>query len=147
MTERETARLVISKTSEEQQARAREVAIAVARALDGAKCEHIVVLDVRELSQVTSYIVIGSGTSDRQIRTAAISAEEAAEEMGEATFRSNRNEASTWVVADFIDVVAHIFEPNARAHYDLEMLWDGGPEVEWRDPKAPRGARAMHSPE
>ena len=38
---------------------------------------------------------------------------------------------STWIVVDFVDVVVHIFEPNTRAHYDLEMLWADAGRLEW----------------
>jgi ribosome-associated protein len=35
------------------------------------------------------------------------------------------------VIADFVDVVVHLFEPNTRAYYDLEMLWGDAPRVVW----------------
>ena len=109
----------------------RRVAIAAARGLDGARCEDVAIIDVRGLSQVTDYIVIGSGTSDRQMRTAADKAQEAVEALGAETFRSTRDPSSTWIVLDFVDVVVHIFEPATRAHYDIEMLWGDGPRVPW----------------
>ncbi|RMH30297.1 MAG: RsfS/YbeB/iojap family protein, partial [Planctomycetota bacterium] len=61
---------------------ARRVALAAAEGLDEARCEDITVIDVRGLSQVTDYIVIASGTSDRQMRTAADKAQEAVEALG-----------------------------------------------------------------
>lgn len=107
------------------------VAIAAARGLDEGNCEEIIVIDVRDVSQVTDYIVIGSGTSDRQMRTAVHKAEDAVKELGEDVFRSAKDPSSTWIVLDFVDVVVHVFEPGMRAHYDLEMLWGDGARIDW----------------
>lgn len=112
---------------------ARRVAIAAARGLDEAKCDEIVVIDVRDVSQVTDYIVIGSGTSERQMRTAVHRAEDAVKELGEDVFRSAKDPSSTWMVLDFVDVVVHVFEPGMRSHYDLEMLWGDGARIDWKD--------------
>ena len=53
------------------------------------------------------------------------------ERFGLDRFGSERDDAATWLVLDFIDVMVHLFEPSTRAHYDLEMLWGDAPEVEW----------------
>lgn len=130
-----------AQTSGTHDSVAERAAVAAARGLDEARCEDIAVIDVRRISQVTDFIVIGSGTSDRQMRTAADKAQESVEALGEQTFRSSRDPSSTWIVLDFVDVVVHIFEPAARAHYDLEMLWGDGPRIDWRPPGV-NGARA-----
>ncbi len=127
----------ISTDPADQRARARALAIEAARALDESKCEHVLVLDVSSLSQLTDFLVIGSGTSDRQMRTAIAKAQDAAEAIGHAPFRSSADGGATWLVLDFVDVVVHVFEPATRAHYDLEMLWGDAPEVDWAT-----GARA-----
>lgn len=130
-----------TSTSPEQQEQALRVAVRIAQALDEANCEDIVVLDLRRLSQVTDYMVIASGTSDRQMRTAGVRCEEAAEELGESTFRKQSDSGDTWIVLDFVDVVTHVFEPVARAHYDLELLWGDAPRVEWTPNRPNPGAR------
>lgn len=111
--------------------RARGLAQLAARSLVEDKCTDVVVLDVRGRSQVSDYIVVASGTSDRQMRTAADSVRKIASGNGDPVVRSNLDERTTWVVLDCVDVVVHIFEPNARAHYDLEMLWGDAPRVAW----------------
>ncbi|MEC9373783.1 MAG: ribosome silencing factor [Planctomycetota bacterium] len=133
-----------SETSPEEQERARKVALAIATALDESNCEDILVLDVRRLSQVTDFLVIASGASDRQMRTAARKAEEAAEELGDGLFRQNADTATTWVVLDFVNVVAHIFEPTVRGYYDLEMLWGDAERLEW--PRADQRKRRNGPP-
>lgn len=108
----------------------------IATTLDESRCEQIVILDVHDLSQVTDCLVIATGTSDRQMRTAARKAEERADELGETVFREHSDAATTWVVLDLVDVVVHIFEPHARAHYDLEMLWGDAPRLDWTPTRA-----------
>ena len=110
---------------------ARRFAIDAARLLSDDKCDDIMVLDVRELSQVSDFLVVASGTSDRQIRSVQEHVVELGEQRGFPAFGAAGDEASTWVIADFVDVVVHLFEPNTRAYYDLEMLWGDAPRVVW----------------
>jgi ribosome-associated protein len=113
---------------------ARAFAIEAARMLDDEKCTDVTVIDVRGLSQVTDYLVIGSGTSERQMRSVLLHVEERGAALGFAAFRSQADARSNWLLADCVDVVIHLFEPNARAYYDLEMLWGDGARVEWARP-------------
>lgn len=122
-----------------QPTEARAFAIEAARALDDDKCTDVTLLDVRGLSQVTDYIVIGSGTSDRQMRSVLKNVVELGGRMGHPAMRSSGDERATWVLADFVHVVVHLFEPNTRAYYDLETLWGDAPTIEWaRAGRAPR---------
>lgn len=107
------------------------MAIAIARALHDDKCTDVQVLDVSGLSSVSDYIVLASGTSDRQMHAASKNAAEVAEKMGYPPYRRSVDDRTTWVVLDCIDVIAHVFEPNTRAHYDLEMLWGDAGRVAW----------------
>jgi len=107
------------------------LAVDAARSLSDDKCEEVVVLDVRQLSQVYDYMVIGSGTSDRQMRSALDNVREAGEKAGHGVFRASVDERTTWCVLDMVDIVVHVFEPNTRAHYDLEMLWGEAERIEW----------------
>ncbi|MFN3166505.1 MAG: ribosome silencing factor [Phycisphaeraceae bacterium] len=107
-------------------------AIAAAKMLDDFDCEDVRVLDVRGISPLTNYIVIASGTSDRQLRSLAGRLNDLGGEMGFERFGDDRDEAATWLVADFVEVMVHLFEPATRGHYDLEMLWGDAPEVNWR---------------
>lgn len=115
----------------EPTAAARQFAIDAARMFMDDKCEDVVVLDVSGLSQVTDFIVIGSGTSERQMRSVLKDVEDHGAKNGFTVFRSSTDERATWLLADFVDVVCHVFEPNVRAHYDLEMLWGDAPRLNW----------------
>jgi len=112
--------------------RARSFAVEAARCLFDDKCTDVVVLDVRGRSQVTDFFVIGSGTSDRQIASAAENVAELGEASGHSLFRSNlREPKSNWVALDFVDVMVHVFMPETRLYYDLEMLWGDAPRIPW----------------
>lgn len=132
--------------------RARRFAIEAAASLSDDKCEHVVVLDLRGRSQVADFFVVATGTSERQMKSAAMTVADIAHEQGISLFRSNKDQpGQSWVLMDFVDVVIHLFEPTARAYYDLEVLWGDGPRVDWmaarpparqsrRGPAAPRTA-------
>ena len=119
-----------------------DFAIEAARLVRDDKCEDVMLLDVRELSQVSDFIIIGSGTSDRQMHSVLRHVEELGKGRGMPAFRSNADDRSTWLLIDFVDVVVHLFEPNTRAHYDLEMLWGDAPRLAWERPDQVQRDRA-----
>lgn len=91
-------------------------------------------MDVRGLSEVTDYVMIASGTSDRQIRSVADEVEETAGEHGLSRFGRDADAPSNWIALDFVDLIVHLFEPATRAHYDLEMMWGDAPRIPWKRP-------------
>jgi ribosome-associated protein len=107
-------------------------AVEGARLLADRHCTDIRLLDVRGLSQVCRYVLLASGTSDRQMKSVADELEDLGGERDNPCFRKNRDDAATWIVVDFVDLVAHLFEPSQRAYYDLEELWSDAPVVPWR---------------
>lgn len=111
--------------------RSKEFAIEAARMLADYQCGDVTVLDIRGRNQVMDFVVIGSGTSATQMRSVLEYVEKLGEKQGFAAYRSSRDERGLWLVLDCVDVVVHLFEPNTRAHYDLEMMWGDAPRVEW----------------
>lgn len=129
---------VIKDPAQSEQARA--FAIDAARVLRDDKCDNVVVLDLRGLSQVTDFFVIASGTSDRQMRSAGQHVEDLGRESHDMTaiHQNLRENDPTWVVLDFVDVIVHVFEPETRMLYDLEMLWGDAPRVKWDEGATPQ---------
>lgn len=119
-------------TGSEREQVVRRFIVQAAKLLAGLHCENLVVLDVRGLSDLTDYILIATGTSDRQIKGVAGQVTELALEHGLDRFGSERDDDSTWLVLDYVDSIVHLFEPTARAHYDIEMLWGDAPKIDWR---------------
>lgn len=93
-------------------------------ALEDAKTNDIKIIDVKHLTQVTDYMIIASGTSNRHIQTIAETAFKKAQEHGFDKMGTEGLGQSEWVVVDFVDVVLHVMSPAAREHYNLEGLWD-----------------------
>lgn len=115
----------------QRNAPAEELAIELARLFHDDKCTDVVVLDVRGMSPLTDYLVVGSGTSERQMASVLDHAVEIVEQRGGEAFGITKDEGTLWLIADFVDVVAHLFEPNTRAVYDIEMLWGDARRVPW----------------
>ena len=108
-----------------------DFAIEAARLLEDRHCTEVKLLDLRGISQVCDFILIGSGTSDRQMRSVADAVGPLGKERGASRFRTNNDPASTWIIVDFVDLVVHLFEPSRRAYYDLEDLWSDSLSVEF----------------
>ena len=106
-------------------------AVDAARLLADRHCEDIVLLDVRTISQVCDYVLVASGTSDRQMKSVASELAKLGKDVGHPPFHSSSDDAATWMVVDFVDLVTHLFEPNQRAYYDLESLWSGADAIKW----------------
>jgi ribosome-associated protein len=90
----------------------------------------VVILDMRPACSYTDFLVLCTGQNPRQ--TAAIY-DEVHQQLKHdarllpATVDGQRE--SSWIVADYLDVVLHIFTPDARAYYRLEDLWGDVPSV------------------
>jgi ribosome-associated protein len=123
---------------------ARPFSVEAARLMHDLKCHDITLLDLRGLSPVADCIIIATGTSDRQMKSVLDDLGELGAERGYPVLRHAADERATWIVADFGTVVAHLFEPNTRAYYDLELLWGDAERVPWqRDPSTPPPGAAV----
>ncbi len=95
------------------------------------QAQDIVALDLRGLIGYADYFLICTGRSDRQTR-----AIQDAIHLGLKTrvgLLPRRVEGHTeghWILADYLDVVVHVFTPETREHYRLEQLWGEAPTVE-----------------
>lgn len=121
---------------------AERFAIEAARLLHDDKCTDVVLLDVRGRNPMTDYLIVGSGTSDRQMRSTLHDVEELGSKIGYTAVRSTSDDRATWLLADFMNVIVHLFEPNTRAHYDIEMMWGDAPRIPWERPGSPARDRA-----
>lgn len=98
-------------------------------AADDLKARDMVALDLRGLNDATDWFVIASGTSDAHVRGIAQSVQD---RLTDAGFKAHHVEGLTqgrWVLLDFVDIVVHLFHPEARAFYQLERLWNDAPRL------------------
>jgi len=103
---------------------------------DNKKAEDIAILDVRELSSVTDYFVVATGTSEPHLR--AIVDEIIDKLRDDHQLRAKAVDGTfhaAWVVLDYFDVVIHVMRTDIREKYDLETLWGDAPRVKARKRK------------
>src|SRR5260370_23765001 len=108
----------------------RKLALLCREFADNKKAENIVILDVRELSSVTDYFVLASGTSEPHLR--AIVDEITEKLRDEQRLRPRAVDGTfhaAWVVLDYFDVIVHVMRQDMRERYDLETLWADAPRV------------------
>lgn len=93
--------------------------------------EDIVLLDMRGVVDYTDWFVVMSGRNTRQVQAIA---EEVAfrlkQEQGLLPARIEGMKEGAWVLIDFVDVVVHVFDPEAREHYRLDELWGQVPHTQ-----------------
>ena len=101
------------------------------RAAESKKAADIKVLDLTGITSFADYFVICTGNNQRQVQ--AISDEVGLQIKHQAQELPNAVEGYTqaeWVLADYGDLLVHIFSPKARDYYDLERLWRSTKVVE-----------------
>lgn len=106
---------------------------------DSKKAENIVILDLREISSITDYFVIGSGSSEPHLRAIIEELSEKLKEDHGVSPRARDGSLETaWVVLDYFDVIVHVMRSDVRERFDLEGLWGDAPRVKPRKPRTRR---------
>ena len=113
----------MSKTK--KQVKSDELTDLIVKGIQEKKGEHIVVLDLRGVDgAVTDYFVVCEANSSTQIGGIKDSIEEVVRKaIGEKPWHVEGTSNLEWVLLDYVNVVAHIFDREKRAHFDLEGLW------------------------
>jgi iojap-related protein len=99
--------------------------IALAReALEDLKGVDLRMLDVRGLTQITDWMLVCTGTSNRHVKALAESVIEKSKAAGLRPNGVEGLEVGEWVLVDLGDVLVHVMQAQTRAFYQLEKLWD-----------------------
>jgi ribosome-associated protein len=86
---------------------------------------------MRPVCSYTDYFVICTGQNPRQTKAIYDAVREEMKKAGRLTPRTVAGEReASWIIADYLDVVLHVFTPEAREYYRLEELWGDVPSVE-----------------
>jgi len=96
----------------------------VSSALEEAGGEDICVLDVRDMTDITDYMIVTTGTSHRHVKTLSNRVLEFMHNQGWPHIGIEGEAAGDWILVDFVDVVVHIMRQASRKKYDLESLWE-----------------------
>jgi ribosome-associated protein len=101
------------------------------RAAESKKAADTQVLDLRGITSFADFFVIATGANPRQVQ--AISDEvglQLKQQAGELPLSIEGYNQAEWVLADYGDLLVHIFSPKAREYYSLERLWRSAKTVE-----------------
>ena len=101
---------------------ARNFAVEAARMAHNTRCHGVLVLEMVGISPITDFNIIATGTSARQMRSVCDDIDELAKTMGFPSFHRSGYEGETWIAVDYVDVVLHLFNPDARSYYDAISL-------------------------
>lgn len=96
-------------------------------ALEEVKGKDIVKLDVRNLTSVTDFMVVVSGTSNRHVKALADAVADKARKAGHRPTGVEGTEGSEWILLDLQDTLVHVMLPRVREFYNLEKLWSLAP--------------------
>ena len=97
---------------------------AITQALDDKKAEDVRTYDVRGVSGLCDAFVVATGTAAPHLKALVAGTQQAMRAAGIASYRTSGDPESGWIVVDYVDVVVHVFSPEARAYYALERLWE-----------------------
>ncbi len=89
----------------------------------------VMIIDLRGLSSITDYFVIGTAGSEPQIKAVAEQVASDLKERESTPWHTEGKQSWRWVLLDYVDVVIHVFRAEVRAFYGLERLWGDAPRV------------------
>ena len=97
----------------------------IVSSIQDVKGEDIMIFDLSEIeNSVAETFIICTGNSNTQVNAISGSIEKKVRnELGERPWHVEGTENAVWVLVDYISVVVHIFQNEARSYYDLEELW------------------------
>ncbi len=96
-------------------------------ALDDIKGRDIVRLDVRDMTTVTDYMIVASGTSNRHVKALVDNVMEKARQSGVRPIGVEGEAGGEWILLDLQDALVHVMLPKVREFYNLEKLWSMTP--------------------
>ncbi len=99
-------------------------------ALAEKKAENVKTYDVRGVSGLCDVFVVATGVAAPHLKGLAAGVQQAMKAADVASFRTSGDPESGWIVIDYVDVVVHVFSPEARAYYALEKIWESVPSFQ-----------------
>lgn len=93
-------------------------------AVRSKKAKDVVLIDLREVSEMADYFVLCTGESDLQVKAVVDGVRQSVQDAcGERPWRTEGYSHRQWVLMDYVDVVVHVFDSEHRDYYNLERLW------------------------
>ncbi|MBS3764655.1 MAG: ribosome silencing factor [Planctomycetes bacterium] len=104
-----------------------------AHALDEKQADRILLLHVRELTTICDYFLIATGRNARHLKALARELEGIVDRAGREIYGEEGTAESGWILLDLGEVVVHLFDPERREIYNLELLWGDAERLEWSE--------------
>ena len=98
--------------------------------LEDKKAEDIKVIDISDVSPISDYFVLATGSNRNQVQAMADSVVEKMHKAGFSLKQIEGYDSANWILMDFVDIVVHVFDRENRNFYDLERIWKDGKLVE-----------------
>ena len=102
----------------------------IVQALDDKKAEDLRILDVGKLSSITDYLVLATGNSEPHLRALRIEVERVLDEQKARILGVDTTRSSGWTVVDAFEIMIHLFTPENRDKYRMELLWKDAVEMD-----------------
>ncbi len=97
--------------------------------LDSKKAEDIKAIETTEVTIVSDYFVLASGTSSTHVKSLTDDVEFELEKLGVKPLHLE-GRATGWIILDYASVLVHIFQKEQREYYNLERLWADANQVD-----------------
>ncbi len=94
------------------------------KSLEDIQAIDIKVLDVRQQTTITDYMIIASGRASRHVKAIAQKVMEDMKLAGLSSISCTGLESGDWALIDFGDFIVHIMQSESRQFYNLEGLWE-----------------------
>jgi len=134
-------KVIVKKETAKKETKSKQVitdpteylAWAIAQGMFERKAEDIKILDMRNVKIAsTDFFVISHAESDKQVEAIARSVDEEVKKLtGEMPWHREGMENNEWVLLDYFNVVAHVFQREKREFYAVEELWGDAIQVEF----------------
>lgn len=107
----------------------KELLESIVKILDEKKATDIVAIETSDVTIVSDYFCIASGTSNTHVRSLADDVEDGMTKLGVEPDHIE-GKATGWILLDYGTVVVHVFQHDTRDYYNLERLWADAPQVD-----------------
>ena len=104
--------------------------VSALNALRDKKAENIRLLDVSDISSITDYIVLATGTSDPHLKAVKSELDGALKSAGVSLIGEDRDTNSGWAIVDAFDFMIHLQTDSMRSFYNLDHLWNDANEID-----------------
>ncbi|OGV33655.1 MAG: ribosome silencing factor [Legionellales bacterium RIFCSPHIGHO2_12_FULL_35_11] len=92
-------------------------------ALEDIKASHISIIDVRNQTTITDYMIICSGRASRHVKAIANHIIPVMKKSGFSVSHLSGVDSGEWILVDLDDCILHIMIPETRDFYNIEGLW------------------------